>query len=736
MSGTVEVKKSICMWCKGECGVLVHTKDGRLVKVEADPDYPNKIYPPPKGCVRRKAAAEFIYHPDRVRYPLKRVGERGKGQWEKITWDQALDEIAEKLTEIKEKDGPEALATAIGTYRTCLEYWSRFLNLYGTPNNLGQSQICFGPRSVMANIICGMFPHYSVSPASKCIVIIGIEPQVARPITNYFIREARKRGAKVIVIDPRRTVSASQADIWLQLRHGTDSALFMAMIHTIISEKLYDKEFVDKWCFGFDKLAERAEEYSPEKIEEITRVPTGKIREAARLYATTKPGCFIEGMGVEQQQNNAQILHARWSLAALTGNIDVDGGDVLFGPPSNLVMEREIELAEKLPPEQRKKQLGADRYKLFCWPGHELITESVKNAWEKPGGSYMEECKAHAPTVYRTIITGKPYPIKALISMASNPIVAQANTKLVYEALKSPNLELFVVVDHFMTPSAELADYVLPAACWLERPQISTFMGYGNYIAAGEAALPTSMPGEYDYRTDYEFWQGLGTRLGQEEYWPWKTLEEAYDYRLKPLGYTLKTFVDKGRFIFRKPQYKKYEETGFGTPTGKIELYSSILEKFGYDPLPYYEEPKETIVSDPELAKEYPLTLLTGGRVRELYHSEWRQVESVRKLHPDPLVQIHPKTAHRLGIEDGDWVWIETSRGRVRQKAKLFDGIDKGTVNAEPSWWFPELPGEEPGLHGVWESNINVVTNDDLDSCNQLLGSWPLRTALCKVYKV
>lgn len=221
----------------------------------------------------------------------------------------------------------------------------------------------------------------------------------------------------------------------------------------------------------------------------------------------------------------------------------MDGGQVLFGPHPKLITEREIELTEKLSPQQRKKQLGSGRFKLFCWPGHELITESMKKVWDKPSGTSMEECKAHAPTVYRAIATGKPYPVKALITVASNPMVTQANTRLVYKALKSSNLELYVVVDHFMIPSAELADYVLPATCWLERPQLSTFMGYGNYVAAGESASPLSIKGEYDYRTDYDFWRGLGLRLGQQEYWPWKTLEDAYDYRLQPLGYTLKDFA-------------------------------------------------------------------------------------------------------------------------------------------------------------------------------------------------
>jgi anaerobic selenocysteine-containing dehydrogenase len=332
------------------------------------------------------------------------------------------------------------------------------------------------------------------------------------------------------------------------------------------------------------------------------------------------------------------------------------------------------------------------------------------------------------------MITGKPYPVRACIGVASNPMVTQANTKLVYKALKS--LDLYVVMDYWMTPSAELADYVLATASWVERPFIySTGGGISNSIRGGEKALPSAIPGEYDHRTDYEVYRELALRLGKGEYFPWKTLEESYTERLKPLGMTFEEFMAQGGCDFPPAKYKQYEKIGFATPTGKVELYSTIFEKLGYDPLPRYEEAPESPESNPELAKEYPLMLISGGRFLPMYHSEHRQVDSVRKRHPHPLVQINPKTASKLEINDGDWVWIETLRGRIRMKCRYFDGIDPRVVHAEHGWWFPELPGEEPWLHGVWESNVNVLT-DDSDVCNKLSGGWPLKTALCKVYKV
>ncbi len=436
----------------------------------------------------------------------------------------------------------------------------------------------------------------------------------------------------------------------------------------MIEEELYDKEFVEKWCHGFDQVRKRAREYTLEKVAAITQVPAEKIQQAARIYATNRPGTFIEGMGVEHQPNCTAILHARWVMAALVGNLS------------------------KL------------------------------------------RAAGHGPSIYRAMLTGQPYPIRAAICQAANPMVTQANTKLVYKALKS--LDLLVVMDHWLTPTAELADYMLPAACWLERPVVWDYAGYSDSLIAGEEAVPPILPGEYEHRVDYDLWRGLGLRLGQEEYWPWKNLEGWFDYMLEPHGYTLKDFVHQVRLEQIDVPEKKYEEVGFGTPSGKIELYSNIFEKLGYDPLPQHREPQETVVGNPELAQEYPLTLITGGRSRELFHSECRNVDSIRKLHPHPLLQIHPETAEKMGIAEGDWVWIEGVRGRVRQKATLFDGIAPSVVHAEHGWWYPELPGEEPWLHGVWESNINVLMNDEPEACDPYSGGWPLRTALCKVYKV
>jgi len=724
--------------------MLVHVENGRLVKIEIDRSYPlwDTISPPTSACPRHLAAKEIQYHPERVNFPLKRAGERGEGKWKTISWEQAFDEIAEKLGGIREEYGAEAVGAYVGDARFPNWPYARFMYLFGSPNIVGMLNICHGPTRCVDGAMLGWPPRHRTyvvvekdaegKPATNCILLIGIDPSHSRFRMWKSIRDAVELGTKLIVIDPRRTDTAALADIWLQIRPGTDAALLMSMINVIIEEGLYDREFVEKWCHGFAQLRERAKEYPPEKVAEITWVPAEKIREAARVYGQNPPTMAVNGMGLEQQSNTIAGLQAKFSLSALTGSIDVEGGEYMGGPP-RCVMDAEMELSEKLSPEQKRKTLGNDRFRLLGWPGRDAILPHVMKVWGRPYSAANYTARGHSPTLIRAILTGKPYPVKAVLSVGSNFLLNEPNAKLIYKALKS--VELHVAMDPWLTPTAELADYVLPIALWLERPLFVTWWGTDNSILAGERALPSAIPGEYDHRTEYDIFSELGRRLGQEEYWPWKTNEEVWDYMLKPLGLTLKEFIDKGGYEFPPKEFKKYEKIGFGTPTGKVELYSTIFEQLGYDPLPYYQEPHESPISKPELAKEFPLILTTGGRPREYYHSEYRQIDSIRRRYPYPLVQINPQTAKKLGIADGDWVWIESPRGRIRQKAKLFGGIDPRIVHADYCWWYPELPGEEPWLHGAWESNVNVLVNDDPDVCDKLAGGWPLKALLCKVYK-
>ncbi len=748
MSQQTEIKKTSCTFCPAYCGMLVHVTDGKIVKMKGNPEHPTS-----RGftCERGRLATKWLYHPDQLMHPLKRVGDRGEGQWQRVSWDQAMEEIAEKLKGIKASHGPEAMGAFEGTLRGN-DYWprARFQSLFGSPMNVFHpGVICDCNRMVMNRVVSGdILSVSSDTERANCVVCWGSNYSESSPKGWVTItKQKRERGVKLIVIDPRRTRSAEAADIWLQLRPGTDGALAMGWLNVIINEELYDKDFVERWTVGFDKLKERVQEYPPQKVAEITGLTPNEVIESARMYATTRPACMPSGVSADQiGLNGTRVEQARTILRAITGNVDILGGELIMRPGEKInggafITGSQLSLLEKLSPEQRRKQLGFDVCRLMSLQGYEVRAEAIEKVYGVPAPCTVETA-GHSPMLWRTILSGKPYPIKALFCWNSNPMQWGANLRQVHEALKSPNLDLLVVQEFWMTPTAQLADYVFPAASWMERVLCSNFIDFGSLLYGGERAIPPL--GE---RKDvYEFWRALALKMCQEEYWSWKTLEEVSEYRLRPMGLTFKELVEQ--MVFFPPSmfdFKEkdgllvkhvYEETGFPTLSGKVELYSSALEKLGYDPLPFYEEPPESPVRTPEVAKEYPLILNTGGRFMPMYHSDWRQWGiGTREKHPDPLMDIHPDTARELGISEGDWAYIETRRGRIKQKARLNPGILRNVVNVEHGWWFPEQPAKEPSLGGVWESNVNVLTLDEPDCCDRLSGGWATRALLCKVYR-
>ncbi len=727
-------KRVVCIQCHSGCRQEAYIEDGKLVGVGPDMDFPKaELFASiVKGCPRALAITDYFYHPGRLNYPLKRAGARGENIWQKISWDQALDEIAGKMQKLIDQYGPETIGSTAGTGRTTDEFRWRFLNLLGSPNMVGQGEICYGDYLALMYAMFGwkMFPV--VRPETKCVLVWGGGgPRYWNALWRNIIK-AHKAGTKVIVIDPRGIDSTRHADLWLQVRPGTDGALAMGMLRYVMEHELYDNAFVKNWCHGFEQLRERVQPYTLEKVSEITWIPVDKIKQAIEWYTTLKPAAMTHGIGIEHPANAMETLHAVFALRAITGNIDVKGGDVFTTAYPDIVHEQALELHNKLAPEQVKKQLGSERFRILSCEGFEATQEFTHKAWGKEmvmNRSGQFQRYAHAPSFYRAAAFGDPYPLKGIVTLSSNPMVTQANTKLVYKALK--NLDLYVVVDFFMTPSAQLADYVLPGTTYLERPWIWAYA----MIVGSERAMPPVVPGKHERWTDYKFWKGLGERLGQQEYWPWEDLEAVYDYRLQPSGITFNEFMAKGGFAAGKGGYKRYKETGFGTKTGKVELYANVLEKLGYDPLPEYREPPESPVSTPELAKDYPFVLTTGARFLPYYNSEHRQVEKHRKRYPWPIMEMNPDAAKKLGINNGDWVWLESPRGRCKQVCKYFEGIDPRVVHAQHGWWFPEDPGEEPSLHGLWKSNINILTDDNPDICNPINGGWPLRALLCKVYR-
>lgn len=722
----LEVRIGLCKWCDhDQCHIKCYVEDGRLTRAASFPESPFQAWFGIEQCPKMgHNIIEQVYHPKRLRFPMKRAGARGEDRWTTISWEQAFDEIAEKLGSLRAKHGAEAFGGMYGLYN---EQWdiSRFFNLFGSPNlDSVDARICGGLEAWMNVVTYGGIAHYGPpDPVHTNLLVLWANQA---PKTNP-IKWARGRNARrLMVIDPRRTEVAAQADMWLQPRPGTDGALGLGWLNVIINENLHDKAFVDRWTIGFDKLRDRVQEYSPARVAQVTGIPEAKIIESARMYATVKPGHILWGSPTAYYGlNTAETERVRCILRAITGNLDVAGGNQIIRPFTKQVKLTEMELADMLPMQQVKKALGSDRFKCMTWPAYYQFSEEARKFIR---ASVIRSAPVAA--IIQAARTGKPYPIRALATAACNPMLTVSETRAVYEAFKK--VELLFVLDHFKTPGAALADYVLPTTMWIEKPAYS-FLEHANSLITGERILPKQVENEFDRKDDYEIWRALAIRLGQAEHWPWKSLEEVYDYRMKPLGTTWKDFSSTQYWMTEPLTPKSYEARGgFQTPSGKVELWSTVFENLGYDPLPYYEEPAESPIRTPELAKEYPYVMISR-RSKTFIHSSQRMVRGMRRMHPEPVVELHPETARRHGIEDGDMVWIETRRGRIKQRALLTDNILPDVVNPDFGWWFPEKEAAEPVLFGVWDSNVNVLTSLDLDHCSQSTGTYYLGCCLCRI---
>jgi anaerobic selenocysteine-containing dehydrogenase len=695
--GYDSVVKSHCRMCHGGCGVLVYTKDGKAAKVVGDPDCPIN-----HGtlCSKGIASAQFAYHLDRLTHPVRRIGPKGSGKWERISWDEALDTIAKHILEYKEEFGAESVVMGYGTGRENEGVIYRFANLLGTPNVLTAGHFCYGPRIATGIITCGTNPIVDYENNPQCIMVWGNNPVISNPdeYKGESFSVCLDKGARLIAVDPRLTRVAARADVWLQLRPGTDTALALGMLNVIITEGLYHREFVENYVHGWEPFVERVRQYPLERVEKITWVPREKIQEAARLFATTKPAAIQWGVAIEQQVTCADNNRCLMALMGITGNIDVPGGQVLFRPPK-IRNVSQFGAHDMLPEGQTEKRLGGDRFRLA---GNFAII-NPKCVWD-------------------AILEEKPYPVKMLFFISSNPVMTRGNAREVYRALEK--VQFMVVSDFFLTPTAELADIVLPAATWLEMDYIGDFWKRHGYLLPRRKVIQVG-----ECRSDHEMLNDLAHRVGQGDYW-WDSFEGALDYILEPLGMTWQEFK-KMDYVRGEVRYHKYKDKGFSTPTKKFELYSTLLEKWGYDPLPQFREPPESPYSTPELYENYPYILITGARLPGFFHSENRQIPWLRELHREPICEIHPETAQKEGIRDGDWVSVESRRGTVRQRARLSAGIDPRVVGAQHAWWFPER--KDPA-HGWDESNINILTDNSFENCDPAMGATHVRSLLCRIY--
>ncbi len=691
-------KQVICASCDIACQLIAKVEDGRVVRVRSS----RKKSQRENICIKGIYAPQNFASPHRLLHPLRRVGERGSGQWEQVSWDVAMGEIAERLGKVIDRYGPEAWAVATSQWNTSVDHGlgRRLMNLVGSPNWISGVALCAGNTAAINRMTYGWFPQPDYA-ATRCIALFGHNPKKHSwtPVYNR-IMAARARGAKLIVLDPRRSEMAERADIWLPLNVGTDAAMAMGWVRTIVEEGLYDADFVRDWTVGFTDLKQRLEEYPLERVSAITGVPTEQIRAAARMYAIETPGVIPWTPITDQQINSTSAIRLHCILRALTGNLDVQGGETLQGFNRIAISESEIELHEALSQSQRDKQLGSDRWPAFTYRGTAALEEPTERVWGLPyanliGGSYM----AVPGAVFEAMADGNPYPVKALISLGNNTLLGFTNMARIEAALR--NLDLLVVHEHIKTPTAQLADFILPGDTWLERPLLYDTMTWASaYAISDKASEPAG-----ECRSVFDFWCDLARRMGHADSFPWGSIEEFYDWRLQPSGLDWASFSDKFRVHAARPEYRKYERTGFATPSGKVELASSMLADLGFDPLPYYREP-------PAHPEGFPLTLFMGVRDDGFFQTAHRHVPELRRMHPEPKTFLNAQTAERFDLGEGDWVAISTPEGTMHAIVEIRTDMPDGLVRVPHGWWKPET-AEGPALSGARAHSDGNVTLDD-----------------------
>ena len=689
------IVKSTCTLCSLGCGVLVHMENGRPAGVVGDPEHPNS-----RGrlCSRGAASLQFLDSPGRITQPLRRVGERGEGRWQAISWDEALDRVAEGLGAAREAGGPESVGFLRGAAKGYQDRWlARFANYFGSPNVTSTSNICFMPRNYGARMTHGYYPTGDIDHPPACIMVWGVNARHTNLPYHRRIQEAVEAGAKLLVVDPVQTWYAQRADVWARPRPASDLALALGLIRVMIDEELYDAEFVARWTVGLEQLREAVQPYTPEEVERLTWLPADTVRELARQYAGNGPAVIEWGNALDATINSFQGGRAISILRALGGNLGRPGGEVSWSAVP-VVHETSPELngQDAVSPQMRARRIGAEE------------------------GILPTYFSGLPQKTIAAVLTGDPYPIEALYIPGAAILQSYADSREVFRALSK--VGFVAVAEQFMMPVAEMADVVLPVATYLETDAIhlcdpSPCISVLQKVAqVGEAW------------SDLHIYNELSRRLGfGEAFWPSET--EALDYLLKPIGLTFEEFRRVALLPATK-LYRDHERHGFDTPSGKVELYSQQLADWGFDPVPAYREPPESPLSSPGLVDDYPL-VLTSRKPAQFHHSGGRQIPALRRAHPDPVALLNTETAAGLGIADGDWVFIENRRGRIRQKARLSAALDPRVVVVEPSWWFPE---RDEDVHGWAEANMNVLTSSGPPYSREI-GSVSLRGGLCRVVR-
>ena len=738
------------------CGLRVHVKDGIITKIEGDPEHPIT-----RGslCPRCLALKEYIYHPDRIIHPLKRAKEdRGKDKWVQCSWEEATDLIADHANEIIEKYGAETIIVFGGTGREGNNWYPQWANLvFGSPNSVyaqaGWS--CYGPRMTNTAFMVGggypeidyamKFPDRYDDPRftpPEMILIWGKEPLRSNPDGLYghaIIEMMRNFGTKIICVDPRVTWLGTRAEEIVQVRPGTDTAMAMAFIYVLAHDDLVDHDFIDGWTYGYDQLVERVQDMPPSKAAEICGVDEDTIWRAARAYGQAKPSSLAWGLATDENTNGTQLGMCLIALMTITGFIDAPGGTTLGmgDDQGNVVRDGgAIDADDKVDDATDSTLMLALKNGIMtqeCWDTKRVGVDKYPCV-----GQVMWTCQPDE--MIKCLETEKPFKIHMSHMISSNPIgtAISAEPQRWWAALKE--LDFNSACETFQNPTTmACCDVILPIASTVEHDGMvvthyglnSSFYGAQNHCAqVGECLSDVEAMMMVGKKTFPDFWNRFETLEDYNNFhvfrsWlPWEQLRD-----------NVVTMSDEEYFKYKTGRLRPDGNPGFPTQTGRIELYSYNYARFGEDPLPYYQPCGYGPETLPELMKEkFPFVLTTGARKQHFFHSEHKQVPSLRQLTPWPLVDINPVDAEAHGIEDGDWVEISGPYYHIREKANVTPTIKPGVVHCMHGFWYPEQDPNEPNLFGNWKSNINCLMPNSVNASSGFGNTF--KSSICDIKKV
>jgi anaerobic selenocysteine-containing dehydrogenase len=760
-----------CALCRSRCGCVSTVVDGRLVAVDPDPSHPTGG----ALCVKGRAAPELVYAADRLLYPMRRTRPKGDPDpgWVRIGWDEALDWTAAQMGAVAERHGPEAVAFAVTTpagtsVSDGFPWINRLIRLFGSPNMTWGEELCAWHRDYVTAYTFGVDIGTPDFPRTGCLLLWGHNPSVSYLAQATEVAEAGARGAALVVVDPRRAGAAAKADRWLRVRPGSDGALALGLAGVMLAEGRWDRDFIRDWSNGpflvrddtgrfltaadldaggdpgtyvawdgpaarpvvydpargrylegvkeaqllgtvrvatragavacrpaLERYAALCRDYTPERVARITGVPAEQIVATARLLWERRPVAYFHWTGLEQHTNATQTVRAVSLLYALTGSFDTPGGNVRpTRPPVN-----DLGALGLLPPGQAAKALGLA---------------------ERPLGIGRQGWVL-AADVYRAIVDGTPYPVRGMVGFGGNMLVSQAGAQAAREALS--RLDFLVVADLFMTPTAALADVVLPVSSAWEREGLRVGFGPTN---GGETLIqlrPRVVEPRGESRSDIWIACELAKRLGLGDRFFGGDEDAGHRFMLEPSGITLEMLraSPRGVQVPAETRYRRHATprdggvTGFATPSRRVEIYSRLFLDHGYDPLPDYVEPAVSPVSRPDLGARYPL-VLTSAKVVQFCHSQHRSLPSLRRHSPDPLVELHPAAAAARGIAADDWVVVDTPRASMKARARLAPSLAPDVIWAQFGWW---------------EASYNDLI--DPDRADPISGTVALRSHLCDV---